>query len=286
MRFLILTNWGKENAEPCTRRMIRELCLLGGEVFLPEDHRGLLTAEDGVSFGVTEELMRCCDMVVSIGGDGTLIHAAKAAVLYDRPILGVNTGRLGFLTHMEPNELSGLKRLFSGDYLIEDRMMLEVVRLEPSGKESRFTALNDVVLSRGSLSRIIDLSIDCDGRPVSRYRADGLIFSTPTGSTAYSLSAGGPIIEPSMECIVMTPICPHSLYARTVVYTPDRTIGVQASFESMNEAYVTIDGAEGFALSAEDRLFVSKADRSVKLIRFDRTFFEILSEKFIDHSNS
>lgn len=285
MRFFIMVNLDKDNAESCTKLVIRKLLALGGAVSMAEEDAALAEGFNQVSLGPVREMIPLCDIIISIGGDGTLIHAAKYAVVHDKPVLGINTGRLGFLTRMEQNELDCLERLFSGGYTVENRMMLELC-CETELGETKLTALNDIVLSRGSLSRIIDLTIDCDGKPVSQYRADGLVFSTPTGSTAYSLSAGGPVVEPSVECIVMSPICPHSLFARTVVFADDRTVTVKTSFERTNEAYVTIDGVEGFPIRPGDRVTIRKSERYAKLISFDQSFFEILSKKFIDHTNS
>lgn len=287
MRFFLIVNLDKENAEICAKRALKKLFSLGGKVFMSNNDRILVHDFPEVILGKAEDLIPACDVVISIGGDGTLIHAAKKyAMPFDKPILGINTGRLGFLTRMEQNELDFLKRLFDGNFKIENRMMLELRYLKLDGQSKVYTALNDVVLSRGSLSRIIDLTIDCDGKPVNSYRADGLIFSTPTGSTAYSLSAGGPVVEPSVECIVMSPICPHSLFSRTIVYAADRTITVGTLFEHTNRAYVTIDGVEGFPIQPGDRVSIRKSDHYAKLICFDQSFFEILSKKMIDHSHT
>ena len=286
MRFFLIVNLDKDNAEICSKQVLEKLLSLGGEVSMAMEDCEPARGFPAVTLGATEALVPSSDLVISIGGDGTLIHAAKYAVPFDKPVLGINTGRLGFLTRMEQNELDCLERLFSGNYNVENRMMLELCYNKTNGETARYTALNDVVLSRGSLSRIIDLTIDCDGKPVSQYRADGLIFSTPTGSTAYSLSAGGPVVEPSVECIVMSPICPHSLFARTVVFAADRTVTVKTSFERSNKAYVTIDGVEGFPIQPGDTVTIRKSGRYARLISFDQSFFEILSKKFIDHSNT
>lgn len=267
MRFFIMVNLDKNHAEACSKAVISRLITLGGKVSMAEEDSKFMKDFSAVNLGKIEDLIPECDIVISIGGDGTLIHAAKYAVLYDKPVLGINTGRLGFLTRLEQTELDCLSRLFNGDFVVENRMMLELF-CTISGKEERYTALNDIVISRGSLSRIIDLTIDCDQKPVSRYRADGLVFSTPTGSTAYSLSAGGPVVEPSVECIVMSPICPHSLYARTVVFAANRIVTVKTSFERSNKAYVTIDGVEGFPVQPGDQILIRKSEQYGKTNQF------------------
>jgi len=286
VRFFLMINLDKRNAEVCAQQVVEKLTALGGEVFISNDSSVVKDKFPSVTFGDNDIMTEQCDVVISIGGDGTLIYASKYAVPHNKPVLGINTGRLGFLTRMEQNELDCLERLFSGKYTVENRMMLELIYRRASGEETVFSALNDIVLSRGSLSRIVDLEISCDGKPVSEYRADGLVFSTPTGSTAYSLSAGGPVVEPAMECIIMSPICPHSLFARTIVFSNERTVSVKTSFDRSNETYVTIDGVECFSISPGDRISVRKSPNYAKLISFDQSFFEILSEKFIDHNKT
>lgn len=283
MRFFVVTNLEKQNAEQCTVSVLNKLVSLGGQVTIPEHLADNFSMIPGILSAPQQKACAECDIVISIGGDGTLIHVAKTAALFGKPVLGINTGRLGFLTRMEQNEISQLSRLFTGDYVIEKRMMLEFQNTSAASGSKKYTALNDVVLSRGALSRIVDLSIFCDGAPVSQYRADGLVFSTPSGSTAYSLSAGGPIVEPDMECIVMSPICPHSLYARSMVFSPNHEISVKTSFERSNDAYITIDGVEGFPIAPGDLISVRMSKEYAKLISLDISFFEILSKKFIDH---
>ena len=146
-----------------------------------------------------------------------------------------------------------------------------------------YDALNDVVLSKGSLSRMIDLTVKCEDKTVCSYRADGLIFSSPTGSTAYSLSAGGPIVESSIECIIMTPICPHSLFARTIVCSSDKKLSVDVDFESHSEIYATIDGEQGFKLEPGDSFFVYRSPYTVQLIDLGIPFFDVIRKKFVEN---
>lgn len=197
------------------------------------------------------------------------------------PVLGVNIGHLGFMAGLEVDELEELKRLLNDDFITDDRMMLEITFENRPGV--KYYALNDVVISKGALSRIIDISISCNGRPVSGYRADGVIVSTPTGSTAYSLSAGGPIIDPVLECIEVTPICPHSLLSRTVLFTPQTVIGLQVKKLVDKDAYLTIDGHDSVKLEEYEKVNISKAKQKAKLIRLkDISFYEVLNNKFTE----
>ena len=177
--------------------------------------------DDDISFHDSHQLLvEACDAVVTIGGDGTIIHAAKHAAIARKPLLGINMGRLGFVAELEPNELTMLERLLTGDYTTEKRQMLKITLKSACGGERTYFSLNDAVISRGSQTKLIELDVSLHNSYICHYRADGLIISTPTGSSAYALSAGGPVIEPSMFCILMTPICSHSLFSKPVLFNP------------------------------------------------------------------
>ena len=217
------------------------------------------------------------DFCVAIGGDGTIIHLAKHAVLKDKPVIGINLGRLGFLSAIEPKELSLLKKLKDGDYITEGRMMLSVVH---NGKN--YFALNDAVLSKGALSKMIDLDVACRGVSVGSYRADGIVFSTPTGSTAYNLSAGGPVIDASVECIAMTPVAPHSAFSRSIIFNADSKITVTPS-SADREVFLTVDGEEGIPVKFGDKVEIYKSEKSVKLINFSgKGFYQVLCDKLLN----
>ena len=161
-------------------------------------------------------------------------------------------------------------------------MMLEVTLEEKSGRSRSFQALNDAVLSRGQISRIGDIEIACEGRPVSRYRADGIIAATPTGSTAYALSAGGPIVDPLLESIALTPICPHSLFSRTILFSPNQEIAVRAAEADVSPLFLTVDGEEGLPVGEGDRLRIRKSRTSVQLINLmGKRFYEVLNNKLL-----
>jgi NAD+ kinase len=223
----------------------------------------------------TENAIKNSDIIVSVGGDGTLIRVAKLALKYGTPILGVNLGRLGFLTCIEPEHIELLEEIISGEYKIQKRMVLEI-----EDKNETFYAINDAVITKGAISRIIDIDIFCDENKVTNLRADGVIFSTPTGSTAYSLSAGGPIIDSSLECILTTPICPHSLSARTIVFSPNTVLKAKIDSNNCEKAFLTIDGQQAVEIDAEHTLTVKKSSLYANfLLPKDRTFFETLNKK-------
>ncbi|MEK6725323.1 MAG: NAD(+)/NADH kinase [Deltaproteobacteria bacterium] len=219
------------------------------------------------------------DMLLVLGGDGTLLAAAGLVGVTGIPILGVNLGSLGFLTEITIDELyPAMERVLKGEYEIEERVMLSV-RIVRNGTETGlFTVLNDVVVSRGSTARIIDLETKVNGDYVTTYKADGLIVSTPTGSTAYSLSAGGPIIYPSLRVFTLTPICPHTLTNRPVIISDDSLVTI--SLLSREDVLLTTDGISGPAIHYGDTIEVSKAENTIKLIKSPyRSYYEVLRKK-------
>lgn len=224
-------------------------------------------------------LARDADLIVVLGGDGTLLSVARHADARV-PILGVNMGELGFLTEVaEPEAMSMLGRVLDGHFEIDRRMTLTAA-LERAGRvRQRFRALNDAVVSNGALARIVRCAVSVDGLPFTTYRADGLIVATPTGSTAYSLSAGGPIVDPTVEVLVVSPISPHTLSQRPVVLRP--TAVVRITIETgQQDVLLTIDGQEGTPLEGGDVVVVRRGRASVSLVRSpDRTHYDVLRSK-------
>jgi len=227
----------------------------------------------------TKELGKRCAVVLSFGGDGTLLSTARAIGESETPILGVNTGGLGYLAEISPKELiDKFQDFLAGHYDIENRMLLEAV-IEDQGVTNTYYALNDVVVDKGQSSRIIRLRTSINGDFLNVYRADGLLISTPTGSTAYSLSAGGPILEPTMQGIIINPICPHSLGHRPVVIREDKVIRIEADPRMAKQVFYC-DGFQEQILSPKSLITVSKSQRVVRLIRMkDKHFYHILREK-------
>lgn len=280
MNIAVVTNFEKDPALRYTKLICSKLTELGAEVQVEvpvAEKLGMPLRQ-----ALRGELIRSADVLVALGGDGTILHAAKQAVVTGIPVLGVNIGRLGFMAGLEADEFDSLYRLLRGDYTIDDRMMLKVElrRGEKNSGVDSFLALNDAVISKGALSRIIDISITCNGRPSGRYRADGVIISTPTGSTAYSLSAGGPVIDPVLESIEVTPICPHSLTSRSVLFSPETVIGLHPERLDDREVYLAVDGQEAVKLSDNAEVFLSKAKEKVHFIRLKNdSFYETLYNK-------
>ena len=220
------------------------------------------------------------DILVCFGGDGTILHAAKDANAYEMPILGVNMGSVGFMAELENGELSQLSKLAQGKYTIEARMMLDV-KVDRGGRTIlQDVALNDAVVTKGAEARVIDLAVYGDRVLISELAGDGVILSTPTGSTGYAMSAGGPIVEPTAENIIFTPICAHSLHAKAVVLGSERLISVRLGKDSRKSAYLSVDGGRAFKLTAGDRVEVAKARSQTKLVKLTgRSFYEVLNHK-------
>ena len=220
------------------------------------------------------------DMIIVLGGDGTLLSVARLINDNDVPIFGVNLGGMGFLTEVSCEELyPALEKIFSGDYIVHERLKLTTHIHRQGKKIAEYCALNDVAINKGALARIIDLEAFIDGKYVATYKADGLIVSTPTGSTAYSLSAGGPIIYPTIEALILNPICPHTLTNRPLVVSDNLKIEITLASEN-EDVFLTMDGQVGFALKYRDMVQVRKSNRKIKLILSpDKDYFQILREK-------
>ena len=273
MKIAIIINSSKQNALPIARDSVKVLRDFGAQILLTEEFKYLY--ENAV---ITDEndIYSKADILVVIGGDGTIIHSAKRAAEYSKPVLGLNAGRVGYLAGLEGNELDKLKNLITGDYKIKNRMLLSV---KVGDKE--YFSLNDAVISKGPLSRMIDITVTLDGEHIS-YRADGLIAATPTGSTAYSLSAGGPIVDPDLDTIILTPICPQSLYARPILIAPNEEIQISVTPPEDTGAYITIDGEQACPILEGQTVTVKRADNMrVGIIELQKgVFLNALADKF------
>ncbi len=224
------------------------------------------------------QLLQDCDVAIAIGGDGTIIHTAKIAAAFGKPVLGINSGRLGFTAGLELSELTELPRLITGDYETEERMLLDVTVERKQGVE-QYSALNEAVISRGALSRMIEVGVHNDGQPVSVYQADGVIVATPTGSTAYSLSAGGPIVDTALQCLLLTPICPHTLHSRPYIFGPDAKLTLIPHCGD-SPVYVTVDGESAIPVTAGEVIRLARSETSARLIKLmQRPFHQVLDHK-------
>ncbi|HLK11066.1 MAG TPA: NAD(+)/NADH kinase [Candidatus Binatia bacterium] len=234
---------------------------------------------EGLAACSKEALARAADLIVVLGGDGTLLSIARRA--HARvPILGVNMGELGFLTEVtEPEAMAMLARVLAGRYELDRRMTIEGELLRAGQARRRFRVLNDVVVSNGARARIVEFAVTIDGLPFADYRADGVIVATPTGSTAYSLSAGGPIVEPTVQVLLLSPISPHTLSNRPVVLRPDAVVRITVA-RGQQDVVLTIDGQEGLPLAGGDVVVVRRGRSPVSLVRSpDRTYYDVLRSK-------
>ena len=220
------------------------------------------------------------DMLICFGGDGTLLHAAKLAHSSGVPIMGVNMGSVGFMAELEHSELKQLSRLAKQDYKVEQRMMLDVSLIHDGREIFSDLALNDAAITKGAVARVVELGIHADGDCVSNLSGDGVVVATPTGSTAYSLSAGGPVVEPTAENIIITPICAHALQAKSFVLSKERTVEIRMARNARKTAYLSVDGGRAVRLSGGDVIRIKKADHGVSLVRLtNRSFYQILQSK-------
>ena len=221
------------------------------------------------------------DMVVCFGGDGTILHMAKAATRKNIPILGVNIGTMGFMAELESTELDKLARLARDEYSIDSRMMLDVTVQRDRDIIFHDICLNDVVVTKGAVARIVHLEVKCDGVKCMENGGDGVIVCTPTGSTAYSYSAGGPIVEPEARNIIMTPICAHEVGSRSIVASDKRVISVEMVRNARRNAYLSVDGGKAVRLNMGDVATIKKSNLETKLVRLkDRSFYDVVSAKF------
>lgn len=225
--------------------------------------------------------MNNADMVICFGGDGTILHMAKAATRRGLPILGVNIGTMGFMAELESTELEKLARLAEDDFTIDNRMMLDVTVQRDKDIIFHDICLNDVVVTKGAVARIVHLEVKCDGVQAMESGGDGVIVSTPTGSTAYNYSAGGPIVEPEARNIVITPICAHEIGSRSIVASDKRVITVEMVHNARRNAYLSVDGGKAVRLNMGDVTTIRKSHLETKLVRLkDRSFYDVVNAKF------
>ena len=279
MKIAIITNVEKDKDFEVTKLLSKRLMSFGVELLLPESNTAL---SDIIGTRTNEEqAISDCDVVISLGGDGTFLRVSKNASKYKKPVLGINIGHLGFLTEADKQDIELVSKLLAeGNYTIKERMLLETRIINESANSESNIALNDVVISRGSISRMINISILLDGQKIDEFPADGLIISTPIGSTAYSLSAGGPIVEPDMNLILATPICPHTLHARSLVLSDKRTVTVTVDDKNQNECILTIDGQKTIKLKGSDSIEVKKSQFSLNYIKLpNKNFFDTVRKK-------
>lgn len=279
MRIGIIGKTHKKETFGITKELSEWLQKRGVEVYVEKE----LGIEIGHRYSVVRtELPESVDMILVFGGDGTFLSVARLVCKHDIPILGVNLGGLGFLTEITLDELYPMMEyILSGKYEIEKREMLYAAIHRNAEQVGDYVVLNDVVVNKGAVARMIDLAVYINGYHVTTFKADGIILSTPTGSTAYSLSAGGPIVYPTLPLTIITPICPHILTDRPLVVSNETTVRVKVLTDTP-DIYLTLDGQVGVNLKMGDLIEVRKADTSVKLIKSPfRDYFTILKAKLM-----
>jgi NAD+ kinase len=285
----IITNIDKDTDLKYTGILVENILQRGGRACLfmdvPTIPQWVAEAGDAIILCTNEEdIFEQSELVVCVGGDGTFLKAARKAFHRDIPILGINLGNLGFLTEVDKKDIpNAVECLLQGKYSIEERMLLETTIVRAGQDNVCDFALNDVVISRGALSRILHLKSYFNDMFIDSFPGDGLIICTPTGSTAYSLSAGGPIVEPDNELMIMTPICPHILYSRSMITSSNRTIRVVVDEEYTSAAMVTIDGQKGFEIRGGDSIYIKRAAKTVKMVKISsKNFYNVLRTKIYD----
>ncbi len=220
-------------------------------------------------------------MVICFGGDGTILHMAKAATRYGVPILGVNIGTMGFMAELESTELQELERIATGEFTVDSRMMLDVTVLRDRDIIFHDICLNDAAITKGAVARIVHLKVECDGIQALECGGDGVIIATPTGSTAYSLSAGGPIIEPEANNILITPVCAHDVGSRCIVASENRVVTVGLTHNARRNAFLSVDGGKATKINMGDVITIRKSKLSTKLVRLKaRSFYDVVNMKF------
>ena len=274
----VIPNLDKRGSSDTVEKMGNFLNECGIKAYLPDS---ICCA--GYEHAPEDELYKIADIIITIGGDGTIIRYAKRAAADGKPLLGINAGRVGYLANIEQSEYKLLEKLKTHEYTLEERMMLHITVKENGRVINEFDALNDAVVTSGYISRIIDITASVDGGDIISYHADGLILSTPTGSTAYSMSAGGPVIDPTMKCVCLTPICSHSLAAKPILVGSEKIIKLKAFSKKRTDIHLSVDGRKVTNIKPYTEMYITESKKAVKLVRLnDRSFYKTLSLKFRD----
>ncbi len=277
----LFVNRDRDQSLEVTKEVILLLKKYNKNIVLDESLKPYISA-DGVTFVCGDEMFQKCDMVIALGGDGTILKIVNQAAENNVPIAGINLGHLGFLTQAEKGDLSNVVKILEGDFSVEHRMMLDA-RVIKSGKISEaFSALNDIII-RGDQSKMISLTAEVNNTEASRYLADGIIIATSTGSTAYSLSCGGPIVHKGLDCMIMTPICPHTMKSRCMVIPPEFSVAVRFDASYCSEVDLKVDGILAKRLGKDEYIEVVRSEKRVPLINVNsREYFDVISQKLSD----
>ena len=251
------------------------------KVCLPFHVERLGEVPQGMRFVTMEEALRDCELLICFGGDGTILHAARMVGRRQIPLLGINTGTMGFMAELESDELELLSKIMDGSYTLDKRMLIHVAVKRNGRIIYEDEALNDAVITKGAVARVIQLTVSCDKQEAMRFDGDGVIIATPTGATAYSMSAGGPIVEPTAENIIVTSICAHAMFNRSLVLAKQRQVAVKIGRVGKRNAFLSVDGGKAFRLNGDDEVIITASNRKVNLVKVkDTSFYAILNHKF------
>lgn len=273
----IVVGKNKDTEYKHTESIIKKLLDRGFKVVAPPE----VSSRIDLPVTGSSTVFRDSDLIICVGGDGTFLNTARQAFSYEKPVLGINKGTVGFLAEVEISEIEmAIDSIVKGEYLIQSRMVLEVEVLRKGKKIYENIAINDAVITRMTLSRIVRLIVMIDDKYADSFAGDGVIISTPTGSTGYSLSAGGPIVQPDMRLVIISPICPHILHSRSYIASDTKTVSVVIDDKSEIDAILTLDGQEGYALEPGDRISVKASGKSAFFATVkDMDFYDILRAK-------
>lgn len=278
MKAVLYPNFQKKNALSCALNVCDVLDKSGIQVSISAEYKKEFSGKPFVLFEDIDEAVRTSDIVIAIGGDGTILRCAKFLIGTDAKLLGINTGTLGFMAGLEADELDKLSQLTTGEYDISERMTIDVVIHGKDG-DTVFTALNEVSARSGSF-RISDFEVYADSYLVGKYRADGVLFSTPSGSTAYALSAGGPVIEPDLECIEMTLICPHSLFSRATLFSAHKKLKLIDKTAGAQSIVISVDGEVNYRIGENEAIEIMRGRNNLKFVNLvGNSFHESLCRK-------
>ena len=280
LRIAIYPNFQKKNALSCAKEVIARLHQFGGEIWVDNSCRAEFAEFSYIQYDYFPAMVHRMDIVIAIGGDGTMLRCAKEMIGSKALLLGINTGTLGFMAGLETDELDELEQLFRGKYELSPRMMIEGT-LKHGNNVQTFTALNDIAVS-GLYGKVFDFTVCSNDNLIGRYRADGIVCSTPTGSTAYALSAGGPLLEPELSCIELTFICPHSLFNRPLLVSSDRRITIQHTARDSRNILLSADGEKPIPFPLGDKLDIVKSKHSISLINLrNGGFYDAVNRKLM-----
>lgn len=283
MRILLLPNFQKKDCAEVTSEVIRVLNKENTDIFSLECNKQSIF-DKSINYISPEKIDSSIDFAVTIGGDGTIIRAANLLLEKEIPLVGVNLGTLGFLAGIEKNEIGILSSVLKGNYTIDERMTLRVSLCSQNSTKKTFTAINDIVICKNAMSGIIDLTVECSGIPTAHYRADGIIFSTASGSTAYAMSAGGPIMHPNVKAISLTPICAHSLLSRTIILPEYENITVKTNADSeRRKVFVVADGLNSVDVVENDIIKIQRYEKNIKfLCPSGKNYYSAINTKLME----